>query len=153
LVDPQAVSELQSHKLGTQVCINIGGKVEPKMGGGPLQVNAQIIWQGNGLVAGTGPMKGRFPKNHGECVVLKIQDIEVLLVSIAQQMLDLNQFQTFGIDPREKTVVALKSMQHFRAAFEPIAGNVIVCDSGALCTINYQPLNYHKVPRPIYPLD
>ena len=74
-------------------------------------------------------------------------------MSIAQQMLDLNQFQTFGIDPREKTVVALKSMQHFRAAFEPIAGNVIVCDSGALCTVNYKALNYKKVPRPIYPLD
>ena len=153
LVDPQAVSELQSHKLGTQVSINIGGKVEPKMGGGPLQVNAQIIWQGNGLVVGTGPMIAGLHKNFGDCVVLKIQDIEVLLVSIAQQMLDLNQFQTFGIDPRGKTVVALKSMQHFRAAFEPIAGSIIVCDSGALCTVNYKALNYKKVPRPIYPLD
>ena len=153
LVDPQAVSELQSHQLGAQVCISIGGKVEPKMGGGPLKVNAQIIWQGSGLVVGTGPMIAGLEKNFGECVVLKIQDIEVLVVSIAQQMLDLNQFQTFGIDPREKTVVALKSMQHFRAAFEPKAGNVIVCDSGALCTVNYKALNYKKVPRPIYPLD
>ena len=153
LVDPLAVSELQSHKLGTQVGINIGGKVEPKMGGGPLQVNAQIIWQGNGLVVGTGPMIAGLHKNFGDCVVLKIQDIEVLLVSVAQQMLDLNQFQTFGIDPRGKTVVALKSMQHFRAAFEPIAGSIIVCDSGALCTVNYKALNYKKVPRPIYPLD
>ena len=153
LVDPKAVSEVRSHKLGTQVCINIGGKVEPKMGGGPLQVNAQIIWQGNGLVVGTGPMIAGLHKNFGDCVVLKIQGIEVLLVSIAQQMLDLNQFQTFGIDPRKKTVVALKSMQHFRAAFEPIAGSIIVCDSGALCTVNYKALNYKKVPRPIYPLD
>jgi microcystin degradation protein MlrC len=153
LVDPQAISELQNYQLGAQVCINIGGKVEPKMGGGPLQVNAQIIWQGSGLVVGTGPMMAGLQKNFGECVVLKIQGIEVLMVSIAQQILDLNQFQTFGIDPREKTVVALKSMQHFRAAFEPIAGEIIVCDSGALCTVNYKALNYQKVPRPIYPLD
>jgi microcystin degradation protein MlrC len=153
LVDPQAISELQNYQLGAQVCINIGGKIEPKMGGGPLQVNAQIIWQGSGLVVGTGPMMAGLQKNFGECVVLKIQGIEVLVVSIAQQILDLNQFQTFGIDPREKTVVALKSMQHFRAAFEPIAGEIIVCDSGALCTVNYKALNYQKVPRPIYPLD
>jgi microcystin degradation protein MlrC len=153
LVDPQAISELQNYQLGAQVCINIGGKIEPKMGGGPLQVNAQIIWQGSGLVVGTGPMMAGLQKNFGECVVLKIQGIEVLMVSIAQQILDLNQFQTFGIDPREKTVVALKSMQHFRAAFEPIAGEIIVCDSGALCTVNYKALNYQKVPRPIYPLD
>jgi microcystin degradation protein MlrC len=153
LFDPQAVLELQSHKLEAQVGINIGGKVDPKMGGGPLQVTAQVIWQGSGLVVGTGPMLGGLQKNFGECIVLKVQGIEVLLVSIAHQILDLNQFQTFGIDPREKTVVALKSMQHFRAAFEPIAGEVIVCDSGALCTINYKALNYQKVPRPIYPLD
>jgi microcystin degradation protein MlrC len=153
LVDPQAISELKNHQLGAQVCINIGGKVEPKMGGGPLQVNAQIIWQGSGLVVGTGPMIAGLQKDFGECMVLKIQGIEVLVVSIAQQILDLNQFQMFGIDPREKTVVALKSMQHFRAAFEPMAGAVVVCDSGALCTVNYKALNYQKVPRPIYPLD
>jgi len=57
------------------------------------------------------------------------------------------------IDPAAKTVVGLKSMQHFRAAFEPIAGKVIVCDSGALCTTFYDRLPYQNVPRPIYPLD
>ena len=57
------------------------------------------------------------------------------------------------IDPAAKRVVALKSMQHFRAAFEPIAGKVIVCDSGALCTARYDVLPYKNVPRPIYPLD
>ena len=40
--------------------------------------------------------------------------------------------KAFGIDPQAHRVVALKSAQHFRAAFEPIAGAVIVCDSGAL---------------------
>ncbi|MGZ0190029.1 MAG: MlrC C-terminal domain-containing protein, partial [Alphaproteobacteria bacterium] len=68
-------------------------------------------------------------------------------------MLDLQQFKTFGIQPENKTVIALKSMQHFRAAFEPIAGKVIVCDSGALCTLQYHRLPYENVPRPIFPLD
>ena len=77
----------------------------------------------------------------------------MLVVSIAHQMLDLSQFETFGIDPKAKSVIALKSMQHFRAAFEPIAGEVIVCDSGALCTVDYKVLDYQKVPRPIFPLD
>jgi microcystin degradation protein MlrC len=44
-------------------------------------------------------------------------------------------------------------MQHFRAAFEPISGKVIVCDSGALCTPDLAKLPYRKVPRPIFPLD
>ncbi len=153
IVDPKTVSELKSAQLGAQVKVNLGGKTEPSMGGGPLCVTAQIIWQGNGLVTGSGPIIGGLKKDFGDCVVLKIKDIEVLVVSIAQQILDLSQFQTFNIDPQLKSVVALKSMQHFRAAFEPIAAKVIVCDSGALCTVDYSVLNYEKVPRPIYPLD
>ena len=71
----------------------------------------------------------------------------------AAQLLDLSQFRTFGIEPRTKSVVALKSMQHFRADFDAIAARVIVCDSGALCTPRYRLLEYRKVPRPIFPLD
>jgi len=70
-------------------------------------------------------------------LLLYVGGIEILVVTIAQQILDLQQFLAFGIDPQSKHVVALKSMQHFRATFEPIAGQVIVCDSGAICTLRY----------------
>jgi len=39
-----------------------------------------------------------------------------------------------GIDPTRYRTVAVKSMQHFRAAFEPIAREVVLLDSGALCS-------------------
>jgi microcystin degradation protein MlrC len=68
-------------------------------------------------------------------------------------MLDLRQFATFGIDPARQRVVALKSQQHFRAAFAPIASRVIVCDSGALCSPDLRILPFRHVPRPIFPLD
>jgi microcystin degradation protein MlrC len=89
----------------------------------------------------------------GPSAVLRAGGIDILVVTIAEQMLDLQQFKGFGIDPASKRVVALKSMQHFRAAFEPIAGMVIVCDSGALCTPHFERLPYRNVPRPIFPLD
>ena len=92
-------------------------------------------------------------RSFGPTAVLHVRGIDILIVSIAHQMLDLRQFETFGIDPAAARVVALKSMQHFRAAFAPIAGRIIVCDSGALCTLNYAALDYRVVPRPIYPLD
>ena len=85
--------------------------------------------------------------------VLRVDGIDILVVSEAVQMYDQQQFRNFGIDPTSKTVVALKSMQHFRAAFEPIAEKVIVCDSGALCTTDVTKLPYQNVPRPMYPLD
>lgn len=85
--------------------------------------------------------------------VIRVGGIEILLVTIPRQILDLQQFRAFGIDPQSKHVVALKSMHHFHAAFEPIAGHIIVCGSGALCTPRYDRLPYRNVPRPILPLD
>ena len=85
--------------------------------------------------------------------MVQVDGIAILVVTNAAQMWDLQQFKAFGIDPQAKRVVALKSAQHFRAAFEPIAGAVIVCDSGALCAPDCSVLPYQKVPRPIFPLD
>ena len=48
---------------------------------------------------------------------------------------------------------AVAAFQHFRAAFEPIAGRVIVCDSGALSTPQMTRRPYKRVRRPIWPLD
>ncbi|MFB3111716.1 MAG: MlrC C-terminal domain-containing protein [Gemmatimonadales bacterium] len=102
---------------------------------------------------GDGPILGGLSRSYGPTAVLRVDDIEILIVTIPKQMLDLQQFKAFGIEPERTGVIALKSMQHFRAAFEPIAGQVIVCDSGALCTLHYERLPYRNVPRPIFPLD
>jgi microcystin degradation protein MlrC len=44
-------------------------------------------------------------------------------------------------------------MQHFRAAFEPIAREVLEVDTGALSTRNFKERPYRNVRRPIFPLD
>lgn len=67
-------------------------------------------------------------------------------------MLDLQQFKTFGIYSEEYNVIALKSEQHFRAAFGPIVGKIIVCDSEALCSANYKKEKVPNVPIPTFPL-
>lgn len=152
LVDSQAAGTLCDTELGETVSISIGGRAEPRFGGGPLNVTGQLLWKGEGRVVGDGPMLDGLVRDFGPTAVLRVAGIDILIVSQPHQMLDLQQFRTFGIDPLRYRVVALKSMQHFRAAFEPIAGRVIVCDSGALCTVRYDLLPYKNVPRPIHGL-
>lgn len=153
LIDPEAATLLNSCAVGAQVTLGIGGKTAPAFGGGPLQVTGVVKWTGDGRVVGSGPILGGLERSFGATAVLEVAGVEILIVSVAHQMLDLKQFETFGIDPARKGVVALKSMQHFRAAFTPIAGRIIVCDTGALCTLNYGLLEYKNVPRPTHPLD
>ncbi len=153
LVDPKAAAALKSRTIGETVTLAVGGRTAPEFGGGPIEVTGVLKWRGEGRVTGSGPILGGQQRSFGATAVLQVAGIDILIVSIAHQMLDLRQFETFGIDPTDRRVVALKSMQHFRAAFGPIAGRIIVCDSGALCTVNYTTMAYRKVPRPIYPLD
>ena len=152
LVDPSVAEVLNTHSIGDEVTLDIGGATAPEYGGGPLHVTGKVKWIGDGRVVGSGPILGGLERSFGATAVLEVAGIDILIVSIAHQMLDLRQFETFGIDPATKSVVALKSMQHFRAAFTPIAGRIIVCDCGALCTLNYASLDYQKVSRPTFPL-
>jgi microcystin degradation protein MlrC len=45
------------------------------------------------------------------------------------------------------------SCSAFRAAFEPIAREVVLVDTGALCSEIYTPELFTKVRRPVWPLD
>lgn len=152
IVDPTAAASLQDKSIGSEVTLPIGGRMAAEFGGGPLTVTGTIEWVGEGLSIGSGPIMGGLESTFGPTAVLRVNGIDIFIVSIASQILDLSQFETFGILPREKSVVVIKSMQHFRAAFSPIAGRIVVCDSGALCTLNYKLLDYKNVRRPMYPL-
>lgn len=153
MIDPEAVQHLQAYTPGETVKLALGGKTDAAYGGGPITVTGTLTLLSDGGYTGTGPILGGLGRSWGPTAVLTVDGIDILIVSNATQMLDLEQFRAFGIDPAAKTVVALKSMQHFRAAFEPIAARVIVCDSGALCTPDLARLPYRNVPRPIFPLD
>jgi microcystin degradation protein MlrC len=135
------------------VKVKLGGKSDARFGGTPLEIEGEIRLISDGQYTGDGPMVGGLHLGWGDTAVFRVGGIDILVVSEPAQMLDLQQFRSFGIDPAAKTVVGLKSMQHFRAAFEPIAGKVIVCDSGALCTTHLEKLPYRNVPRPIFPID
>jgi microcystin degradation protein MlrC len=85
--------------------------------------------------------------------VFRVGGIDIILISNNGQATDLGQFTSLGIDPTHYPTVAVKSMQHFRAAFEPIAREVILVDTGALCSGSYAPEFYRNVRRPVWPLD
>jgi len=153
ILDAEAVRNLQRYAIGSDVALSLGGKTDPRFGGGPIEVSGTLLHLSDGDYIGDGPMMGGLKGSFGPTAVLRVGGIDILVISNVAQILDLQQFRAFGIEPTARRVVALKSMQHFRAAFEPIAGKVIVCDSGALCTPDLTKLPYKRTRRPIFPLD
>lgn len=153
MIDPEAAATLHRHKVGDVVTLTLGGKCDPAFGGGPLTLTGMVIHLSDGTFTGDGPILGGITHSFGPTAVFRVQGIDILVVTLASQMLDLQQVRAFGIHPEDLRFLVVKSMQHFRAAFEPVAGKVIVCDSGALATPQAHLRPYTRVQRPVWPLD
>lgn len=153
LYDPEAAAFLHRHGVGDSVTLALGGKHDPSMGGGPLSLTGRIMGLFDGRFLSEGPMYQGLEKSFGTTAVLRVDGVDILVTSHNMQILDRMNFAAFGIDPASKSIVALKSMQHFRAAFEPLAHTVLVCDSGALARPRRGSLPFRQARRPIYPFD
>ena len=84
--------------------------------------------------------------------MLRIGGIEVIVSTENKNILD-QQFKIFGIDPARCAAVGLKCMHGFRAAFEPVAAQIVSADAGGLTTYDYTRLPFANLRRPIWPLD
>ncbi len=153
LYDPVAVRTCIEQGLGAHVVVAIGGKIDARYGA-PIPVTGHVVAVTDGTLRLKGPMMAGTTINMGPTAVLRVGGIDIVLTSGRFQAYDLNFFEHAHIDPRKKDVLAVKSAHHFRAAFAPIASEVIVVDSGGgLTSLNYKELPYTQVRRPVYPLD
>jgi microcystin degradation protein MlrC len=153
ICDPEAVREGMRAGVGTKTTLTLGGKIDPAMGGGPLSLSGEVVCLTNGRFIAYGPMGGGVERNFGPSMVFRVGGIDIIVITNNGQAVDLAQFTSLGVDPARYRTVAVKSMQHFRAAFEPIARDVILVDTGALCSEIYTPELFTRVRRPIWPLD
>jgi microcystin degradation protein MlrC len=156
ICDPQAVADGIRVGVGAQTTLRIGGKTDPMMGGGPLSLDGEVVCLTNGKFIAYGPMGGGVERNYGPSMVFRVggsNGIDIILITNNGQATDLAQFTSLGIDPTRYTTVAVKSMQHFRAAFEPIAREIVLVHTGALCQVDYTLDLFTRVRRPIWPLD
>src|SRR5271166_5356798 len=120
ICDPEAVE--QGMKAG------VSAKTDPAMGGGPLSLEGEVVCLTNGRFIAYGPMGGGVERNYGPSMVFRVGGIDIIVITNNGQATDLAQFTSLGIDPTRYCTVAVKSMQHFRAAFEPIAREVVLVD-------------------------
>ncbi|MCA0271807.1 MAG: M81 family metallopeptidase [Proteobacteria bacterium] len=56
--------------------------------------------------------------------------VEVILNTVRAQSFDPSLFSALGIDPRAQKILVIKSTNHFYAAFQPIASEILYCSAG-----------------------
>jgi microcystin degradation protein MlrC len=150
LWDPIAVQQAFAAGEGTELTLRLGGKMGPSSGQ-PLDLTVRVRALVPELVQRWPQAEGFADIPCGDCACLTCGGVDVIVGTVRQQVLGLEVFSAFGIDPTKRQILVVKSMNHFRAAFAPIAAEVVYMSApGALDldprAIPYQHVDSHKFP-------
>lgn len=154
--DPQAVAEMVEAGLGAHVELEVGGRIDMPalhLKGKPMRLAGTVRTITDGEFIVTGPMATGARVRMGRTAVLDTGRVQVVVSEGRSEPFDLGVFTHCGIDPRKKRYVLIKSRQHFRAGFEPIARHIIECQGLGVTASDIALFDYKRRPRPLYPFE
>jgi microcystin degradation protein MlrC len=152
LWDPAAAAACAAAGVGRRITLDVGGKVDDRHGA-PVTVTGVVRTLSDGRFLHKGPMMRGLPGRLGLTAVLDVDDVKVILISNRWQTLDPEMIRFTGIDPLGEKLLVVKSTIHYRAAFEPIAKEIVEVDAPGLSSSNLARFPFKRVRRPIFPLD
>ena len=152
IYDPEAAELAHRAGVGAWIEVKLGGKTD-SLHGEPLPLTAYVKSLTDGQFVQSSPMWKGLKVNLGKSARLQVGNVDVIVASVRSQTFDEQIFQLHGIDVSKYKIVALKSSQHFRAAFQSIAKEIVTVDSPGLSTFDFSAFAYKRLARPVFPLD
>lgn len=151
--DPVTARRAHAAGPGATIEVSIGGRTDPEILGPPIETTAYVKSVTDGRFITQSPMGQGGERDLGKMARLQIDNLDVIVGSESHQTIDAELFLLHGIDINRYKIVGLKSQNHFRAGFEPIAAQIIRTDPPGWTTSNLKNLKYQRIRRPIWPLD
>ena len=144
--DPMVVRLAFEVGVGAALALRLGGKLG-RFSGQPLDLAARVI----GLARDVSIPFGGAMAPAGDLAAFEVGAIAVVCSTIRTQCFSPVCFTAAGIDIGARRVLVVKSMQHFHAAFAPIAGDILyVAAPGAVSPV-ITALPYRKASRDQWP--
>jgi microcystin degradation protein MlrC len=156
ICDPASVRRIVEAGTAASVTLPLGGKIDMpqiNLAGKPLTVTGKVTRITEGEFVVTGPMATGTRVRMGRTAVLDTGRIQIVVSERRSEPFDLGVFTHCGIEPRRKKYVLIKSRQHFRAGFEPIARHIVLCDGDGCTSSDLRLFSYTKRRRPLYPFE
>ena len=121
----------------------------------PFEAEAEVVGLREGDILGRLGLYAGRNLQLGKCAALRIGGITAVVISNRYQTADPILFEMFGLDIGEAHTVAVKSRGHFRAGFRPWfpSEKVLEIDTEGLTSPVLERIQWHGLPRPVYPLD
>jgi len=156
IFDPQSVEKMIQAGVGEKITLDLGGKTNVPLlnyKGEPLRISGTVRAIVDGKFQLSGPMLTGMKISLGRMTVLSTGTMEILVTEKRAEALDLIFFKHVGIDPTEKKYMLIKSRQHFRAAFEPIAKHIVRISGPGVTNPDFSGFPFKHIVRPMFPLD
>ncbi len=170
IYDPAAVEMCVAAGVGKSVELWVGGKTD-RLHGEPVAVRGRVASIHDGHWIEDQPRHGgRRHNDQGQTVVLEVGNAEsassisdqqsaisnrltLVLNSKRTPPFSLGQLTSIGIEPARQQILVVKAAIAYRAAYGPVAGEIIEVDTPGLTANDPRHFTYRRVRRPLYPLD
>jgi microcystin degradation protein MlrC len=146
--DPMAVRMCFSAGVGAEFPLRFGAKMGPHSGE-PVDALVTVTALKVAMTQSFGQAVDRM----GDAAAIRFAGIDVVLCSRRTQAFGVDLFTGLGIDPGARRIVVVKSHNHFAAAFQPVAAEIIRSAAPGPSPIDYGQATYKRIRRPIWPLD
>jgi microcystin degradation protein MlrC len=111
-----------------------GGTLEIALGGksgipgdAPFHARFTVERLSDGRFTCTGPFYRGARMNLGPSACLRLGGVRVIVACEKPQLADQEMYRFVGIEPTREAILVNKSSVHFRADFDPIAEEILVC--------------------------
>jgi microcystin degradation protein MlrC len=148
--DPIAVDFAYQAGIGNRLTLRLGGKTGP-FAGLPVDGVATVIALADTIEQVDPAGDLMFPI--GRAALVRIGGVLVVINSARQQVYDPACFTALGVDLSAMRVIVVKSTQHFYEYFAPLAKRVFYCETPGSLTLAFNPAQYDRLTRPIWPID
>ncbi len=154
LYDPEAVRRCDALGEGAEVTLGVGARTD-RLHGEPLPVRGRVVRIADGRYEDSTPTHGgfRFFDDGRRAVVETVDGFTLVLTSNRAGTLSREQFHSLDLRPEAFPIVVAKGVVSPRAAYEPIAREIVLADTPGLTTADLSTFDYRRRRRPLFPFE
>lgn len=154
LCDPEAVRRCEASGVGSHIALQVGAKSDDRHGS-PVEIQGRIRTLSDGIFVERKVRHGGWGGgNQGLTGVVETDDGHtVVLTTLRMAPMSLEQVISLGIHPEQKDLLIVKGVVAPRAAYEPIAGSLILVDTPGVTSDNPANFAYRRRRKPLFPLE
>jgi microcystin degradation protein MlrC len=152
IADAAAAAALVAAGVGAEVTLRVGAASGARLYQ-PVEVSGSVVHVSDGAFVNRGLGFQGVTFHRGPTAVLRSGQIWLIVMERPVIQWDPELYRSVGLEPRDAQIVLVKSPAAFRAAYAPLAAEILMLDAPGVCSPNLRALPFQHVRRPLFPFD